>query len=230
MTIRTLAVAAAVLAPTALAAPATAQTTVATAPCVLGPFNGERTVPIAASGFTPNGFVRIFYTHPTYSEPRFGSSVQADAAGNVTLTPPTQIFPPPFSSFRTREQSFGLVAVDQANQALTASTTFRQVRFGVTVFPSRARPNGRVRFTARGFVPGLPVYAHFRFGDRTRRTVRISDAAAPCGIATRRMRLIPTRVRFGTWQLVVDQSPRYSRETRPQHRSSIFVARTFRRR
>jgi hypothetical protein len=226
MTTRILAAAAAaVVLPAALASPAAAQS-VSTAPCVLGNVPGERTVPVQGTGFTPNGLVRLAYTHPTFSSPRIATSVQADAAGNIPLT---AITPPPFASFRTREQRFGLVAQDQTNEAIITGTEFRQVRFGVTVFPSRARPTSRVKFTARGFEVGKNIYAHFRFAGKTRRTVRIGKATSPCGTKSRRMSLIPTRVRFGTWQLIVDQRPRYSRNTRPQFRSSIFVSRTFRR-
>ena len=196
---------------------------VVTLPCAVD-VGAQRTVLIRGAGFTPGSFIALSYTSPSFGgTPRSATSVQADPAGGFT----TAAFPAPFSSIRTREQTFGLVATDPLNPALTAATTFQQVRFGVTVFPSRSRPGRIVRYTARGFLPGRNVYAHYRFAGRTRANVRLGRATAPCGKVTRRMRLLPARSRFGTWQVYVDQRRTFSRSTRPQVRASIFVSRTF---
>ncbi len=196
---------------------------VVTLPCAVD-VGAQRTVLIRGAGFTPGSNVALSYTSPSFGgTPRSATTVQADPAGGFTTT----AFPAPFSSFRTREQTFGLVGTDTANPLLTAATMFEQVRFGVTVSPSRSRPNRIVRYTARGFLPGRNVYAHYRFRGQTRANVRLGQAAAPCGKVSRRMRLLPARSRFGTWQVYVDQRRTYSRSTRPQVRASIFVSRTF---
>ncbi len=211
------------LAAALLAAPAPAAT-VTTLPCNVD-VGVQRSVPIRGAGFTPGGTVRLSYVHPALTAPNFATSAPVDGAGNFGVT----AFPAPFNSFRTREQSFGLTAEDP-NPALNTGTTFRQVRYGVSVFPSSGRPSRRVRYTARGFAPGRNVYAHFRFAGRTRRNVKIGNPVAPCGKKSRRMRLIPARSRVGTWTVYFDQRRSFSRSTRPQFRSSITVRRTFSRR
>lgn len=197
---------------------------VVTLPCAVDVGTpAQRTVLIRGAGFTPGSVIGLSYTSPSFGgTPRSAGSAQADPAGGFT----TAAFPAPFSG-RNREQVFGLMATDPANPTLTAATTFRQVRFGVTVFPSRGRPGRIVRYTARGFLPGRNVYAHYRFAGRTRANVRLGRATAPCGKVTRRMRLIPARSRFGTWLVYVDQRRTFSRVTRPQVRASISVSRTF---
>jgi hypothetical protein len=194
--------------------------TVMTLPCNVSA-GVERTVPIRGAGFTPGQLVRLSYTSPRLSAPSFATAVQADAAGNFVTT----AFPAPFVSTRKTEQVFGLVAEDPVDPARNATTTFRQVRFGVSVVPSRTRPNRKVRYTARGFPVGRDVYIHYRFRGRTRRTVKLGTATSPCGKRSRRMRLLPTRRRFGTWQVYIDQRPTYSRRTTPQASGEIFIRR-----
>lgn len=202
-----------------VAAPAPAATITVPGGCAVDA-GVQRTVPIVGTGYTPGRLVRLTYTHPTFGA-RLATSVVADPAGNFQLAS----FPAPFNSFRTREQTFGLAAQDTTNPAIVAGTTFRQVRFGASFFPNRGRPSRRVRYTVRGFQPGRNVYAHFRFGGKTRRNVKIGNPIAPCGKKSRRMRLIPARSRPGSWQVYFDQRPRFSRSTRPQVRTTIFVTR-----
>ena len=206
----------------ACAAPAGAATVV-TPPCAVD-VGAYRTVFIRGAGFTPGGSVQLSYTSPAFARPQFAASTQADGAGNFLVS----AFPAPFKSFRTQEQDFGLFAEDRSNPSLNALTRFRQVRYGVTVSPRRARPSRRVRYTVRGFVPGRNVYMHFRFAGKTRRTVKLGRPAAPCGKKSRRMRLLPTRVRYGTWTVYVDQRRRFSRGAPLQVRIRISVFRTFR--
>jgi hypothetical protein len=210
----------AALALAVLAAGPAAAGTVTTLPCNVSA-GVERTVPIRGAGFTPGQFVRLSYTSPRLSAPSFATAAQADASGTFVAA----AFPAPFASFRTTEQAFGLIAEDPADPALNAATAFRQVRFGVTVFPRRARPDRTVRYTVRGFPAGHDVYVHYRFKGTTRRTVKVGRAAPPCGKRSRRMRLLPTKRRFGTWQVYVDQRPTYSPDTKPQSSGTIFISR-----
>lgn len=83
--------------------------------------------------------------------------------------------PAVFSSFSAVDETFTLTARDDRGIE-AAPSTFRQVFFGFRAVPDEAKPRATVRYTARGFVPGRPVYAHFRFAGRTRATVRLGVA------------------------------------------------------
>jgi hypothetical protein len=215
---------AAALAAASDAGAASAAPTIATKiPCVanLG-IGGALTVPVTGSGFSPNGVVALSTSTASESAPKQLASVRADASGNIS----SRVDPPAFHTGSTVDQSFTLNAVDSANPANTATSTFRQVRFGFDTRPSTGRPARRVTYTARGFLPGKAVYAHFRFRGKTRRDVRVGIARSPCGIASRKMRLLPTKTRFGTWTVYMDQAPTYSKRTLLQAKGSIVIGHT----
>jgi hypothetical protein len=195
----------------AAAAPAPAHAaTLTVPPCVAdyGPI-GLLNLPIVGTGFTPGGLVAI--ESATATDPVRGgvTSVIADAAGNVATKTGTL----GFGSLDTTDQTYNLVATDRTRPAITASALLRQVRFGFGAKPDTGKPTRTVRYTARGFFPGKPVYAHFRFAGKTRRNVKIGVPAAPCGIVSRRMRLLPTKTRFGTWTVYMDHVRSYSPQT-----------------
>ena len=210
----------AVVAPSAQAAP-----TIATLPCV--PYiAGQQTMPILAAGFTPNNFVTV-YTNSTRSPtPRLLTASRLDGLGIFRMT--TQ--PPSFSKPNGNVETFNLIAEDKTNPAapVIATMPFQLVRFGLTRSPSPKRPHQTVRFTARGFNPGQRVYAHFRYRGSTRRTVSLGIAEGPCGITSRRMRALPTKVRYGSWRAYIDQSRKFSPRTRPQWIDPFTITRVVR--
>ncbi|MGI8730613.1 MAG: hypothetical protein ACR2LK_11600 [Solirubrobacteraceae bacterium] len=109
-----------------------------------------------------------------------------------------------------------------------ATSKFKVVRSGMTASPSPRRPGQRVTYTARGWEIGKRVYVHFRHRGVTRRTVSLGRAKGPCGVASRRMRAVPTKVRYGSWQAYTDQRKRFSRKTEPQWRIAFTIFRRFR--
>ena len=202
----------------AVAAPSARAAAVQTLPCVnyiqdrSAPSGAMATMPVVASGFAPGRPVTM-WTSGAGAAPLTIISGQADASGVLKglATPPA--LPSPASNLG----SFTLTAADPTNPSLTAGPfPFSVVRFGMTRSPAPERPGQRVKFTARGYVPGKRVYAHFRYRGRTRRTVTLGVAAGPCGITSRRMRALPTKLRYGTWRVYVDQSERFSSRSRPQ--------------
>jgi hypothetical protein len=205
------------------AADASAATISTTLPCIrnIGIPNAL-TLPLLGGGFTPNASVTIRTATSSDPNPRTLATVQADAAGNIAK----RIDPPPLHADGTVEQTFTLAATDDLNAANVAATTFREVRFGFDARPSTGRPSRKVTYTARGYIPGQPVYAHFRFGGATRRTVRLGIADSPCGIVAKRMRLLPTKTRFGTWTVFMDQVPKYSKKTLLQAKGTLSISRT----
>lgn len=209
----------------AVAAPSAGAAEIKTRPCV--PYNpGEQTMPIAGTGFTPGGLVSLSTSTAASPTPIPLTGATADAAGAFgTLT-----LPPPLANSDTHLQSFNLIAADTSNPAapILAASPFQVVRFGTTRSSLPRRPSQKVTYTARGFVPGKPIYIHFRFAGVTRRTVKLGVASAPCGIASERMRALPTRARAGTWTAYTDQARRFSRKSLPQWRESFVIVRRFR--
>lgn len=200
------------------AAPAGAAN-VATSPCIRG---GEGQ-PIIGTGFTPGARVTLSTTNSTQPVPRFSTAVIADAAGNFV----TMSSPPPFNPFRRTLQTFELTATDGTNPANTATATFQKVIVSYAISSGRDRPTSKVTHSARGFEPGRNVYVHFRFGGKTRRSVKIGKAKGACGVISRRFSRLPTRVRVGRWTSYADQRPRYSRKTEPQARIAFRIYRRY---
>lgn len=211
------------LAAAAAASPAGAAA-VRTEPCVRY-VAGQSTMTIIGAGFTPNGAVTLA------SVTRARPTPATFASGPVQ---PTGVFlkstlPPAFSSPNRNVESFTLVAADNTNPAapVLATTPFQVVRFGLTSHPEPRRPSSKVRYTARGFTPGKRVFIHFRFAGVTRRTVSLGIAKGPCGIASQRMRALPTKARYGRWTSYTDQSRTFSPTTRPAWRDSFTIFRRF---
>jgi hypothetical protein len=205
--------------PTASAAPV-----VQTQACV--PYvAGEKTMLLGVAGFAPGSFVQLHTTSAASATPRILTSGRLDGIGSYSEA----VSPPPFTKNNGNRETFNLIASDSTNPAapLAAFTQFQVVRFGLTVVPEPKRPSTRVKFTARGFTPDKRIYAHFRFAGKTRRTVSLGIAKGPCGIASKRMRALPTKARYGTWRAYIDQSKRFSVSTRPQWASSLTVYRRF---
>lgn len=195
-------------APSAHAAPA-----IRTLPCV-GYVKGQTTMPVFGTGFTPGGAVMLYTNSAAKpaAAPLFTPKVSLIGAFQL------QLAPPPFSPASRNRQTFKLIAQDATTPGapVTVAAQFELVRFGLRQAPAAQYPGQPVTYTARGYRPGKPVYMHFRFAGKTRRTVKLGIAAAPCGIVSRTMSALPTKILYGPWQAHVDQTKRFSARTRPQ--------------
>ncbi|HEV2777565.1 MAG TPA: hypothetical protein VGV90_18390 [Solirubrobacteraceae bacterium] len=208
------------LAAAAAAAPAGAAT-LGTDACVRY-VAGQETMTIVGTGFTPGAFVTLSSATKAKPAPAtFSSSTVLPNGGFLKTTTP-----PPFSSPNRNLETFALFGLDTTNPALIATTPFQVVRFGLKSNPTPRRPSSRVTYTARGFTAGKRVYVHFRFAGRTRRTVSLGIARGPCGIASERMRALPTRARYGTWTTYTNQS-RTSARALPYWKDSFTIYRRF---
>lgn len=206
------------LAPAAAAVVLTAAPALATAatlsPAVVCQAGGND-VTVTGTGFTPNAIVTI--------DGNSGSgSFVADATGTFVAT----ILAPTVSDFVAHTVT--LVATDSQNPALTARASFGVVRdLFATNFPINGRPSSRVRWQFAGFVPGKPIYGHFRHHRKTRRNYRFGLATGPCGTLSVMARRLPTKSRPGTWTVQFDQVKSYNRFTKPRRTASFTIVRTF---
>jgi hypothetical protein len=208
----------------AVAAPAQAAT-VTTLPCVpvVSTLSSTPNMPITGTGFTPGAQVTIRYASVQSPTPTYLTATTVDPAGNFSVAAVAPIF----AKFDTNLQTFAISATDGVNPALVAIAQYKQVRVGYTTNPSTGKPTRTATHTVRGFTPGKNIYLHFRFQGQTKRNVKVGKANTPCGIASRRMALLPTRSRPGTWTVYADQKASYSNKTRPQLKYSFVIRRTF---
>jgi hypothetical protein len=89
--------------------------------------------------------------------------------------------------------------------------------------PAKASTRERVRFRGRGFTmraPGLipdttvpaPVYAHYVFAGKSRKTVRIGTPTDDCGLISSKRRQFPFKKspQVGVWTIQFDQEAVYN--------------------
>jgi hypothetical protein len=187
----------------ALAAPARADVVMdPLKPCYVSdgdlPTQREK-IRVHATGFTPLSAVTLTLDGVAVAH---GMS---DTFGAVTANVPA-----PFQGQGERE--FLLVVVEDQNQLNTDNATSFVTNLGVTLKPKRARPSRRIRFLGRGFTADAPVFGHYVYGGKVRRTVRFARRSTlPCGVFRAKRKQIPVkRPATGDWLLQVDQQRRYA--------------------
>jgi hypothetical protein len=201
-------------------APATAGAatwTQAPAPCYVSATPAQRElVPIRAEGFTPNARVDVALDGAPADANGDGvpEEVYADSGGRVTGAG----IPAPYQ--QTGERPFTISLTERTNPANGLGATVKVTALSVRLVPAKARPSSRVRFLGRGFLASQPVYGHYLYGGKVRRTVRLARApAGDCGTFAVRRRQIPVaHPRTGRWTLQVDQQKAYAAQP-----ASVFV-------
>jgi hypothetical protein len=201
MSLRRLLAPAAALAVAACPADAVAAALAPLKPCYVSVDRDEREpVPVEASGFTPRSRVDVAVDGAIEY-----AGVQVDDAGAVSgrVRAPHQV---------RGERPFTITVTEQGNPANAVSATAMVTALRVRLRPRRARSHRRVRFEGRGFTGPGPIYGHYVFRGRERKTVRLAPGAdGPCGTFTARRRQIPVRrPAAGEWTLQIDQQRRYS--------------------
>jgi hypothetical protein len=165
-------------------------------------------VTVGASGFTPLGPVDVLLdgqpadaTDDGQPDPFF-----ADPEGQVSAGVRVPYQP-------ARQRPFTLSVTERANPANSVTVTSQVTALTVGLTPAEAPPSRRVLFTGRGFIKAAPVWGHYIFHGKLRRTVRMSHRPADaCGTFSVKRRQIPVvRPHTGRWILQVDQQKAYSR-------------------
>jgi hypothetical protein len=162
-----------------------------------GPAAEQRqVVPLVADGFTPNALIDVSVD---------GEPVAGDA-GSQVAGPDGSLqgsIPAPYR--RRGQRRFTVTLTEQGTPANSVTGASRITALGVTVRPRQTVPTRQVRFSGRGFTGRGPVYAHYVFGGKLRRTVRMGRPKGACGTFTARRRQIPVRPRRGVWLVQFDQ-------------------------
>jgi hypothetical protein len=161
----------------------------------------QEPVQISANGFTPNASVNLLLDGEPYEH---GTNLQADEFGNLPLPP----IPAPF--VRRGSRTFTITLTEVNNPANTVSATAKSTALGVSVKPEEARPSDRIRFKGSGFTEDGPIYAHYSYKGKLRKTVRMARKPRSCGGFKVRRRQIPVRrPGLGLWTIQFDQSKEF---------------------
>jgi hypothetical protein len=184
-----------------LATPAAAQVRLDTAlaPCyVVAQQNQRQLVTIEASGFTPFAKVDVVMDDILQH--------QADVLPDGTVKGE---WPAPWEDEGTRPFTLRLSEVNNPGNTLTADAMV--TRLSVEQSPSRAPTTQKVRFKGRGFMLASPVYAHYVFAGKVRKTVRMGVPKGPCGTFNVRKRQFPFKKSpsQGRWTIQFDQYSYY---------------------
>ena len=174
-------------------------------------------IAIHATGFTANSLVNLSIDGQPVPD---GQELQTDETGTLTLPAPV---PAPFIDQGTREFPVTLTQTNDPTQ--TATVTSRTTALGVSVRPRIARPSKRIRFKGSGFTGAKPVYAHYVYKKKVRKTVRMARKTGTCGgWKARRPQIQIDDPKPGLWNVQFDQSKRYIDATKPNSTlESVFV-------
>ena len=158
----------------------------------------RETVAVRGTGFTANSFVDIAVDGVVQA------SGFADPVGDLKADVKAPHQP-------RGQRRFTVTVAERGNPANVATATTNVSALTVSLRPRRASPSRRVRFRGRGFTGSGTIYAHYLFGGRERRSVRVARPHGDCGTFAVRRRQIPIRrPRTGDWTLQVDQRREYS--------------------
>jgi len=168
-------------------------------PCYVsvGPASRERVI-VVGRGFDRNAPVDLEVDGET-------TTADADAAGVVMAEPSAPYVARGARRFRVR-----LTQIAPAASPVVAWS--RVTTLTVTIAPLQAATSARVRIRGRGFTAAKPIWAHYVFRGRDRRTVRlVARPASSCGTFSVRRRQFPiAHPRPGRWTVQVDQQRRWS--------------------
>ena len=162
-----------------------------------------RACSILAGGFSPNASVDLTVDGEPYPG---GAGLQADADGVLPVPPD-----PRAVRREAARREFTVTLTEQGNPANTVSTTTKSTALGVKLKPNEARPSDRIRFKGSGFTDDKPIWAHYVYKGKVRKTVRMArKPRGGCGGFEARRRQIPVdEPGLGNWTIQFDQSKRF---------------------
>ena len=169
-------------------------------PCYLVAQESQREpIYVEAKGFTPFNDVDVYLDDILQIDPK--------VLGGGTLS--GQVLAP-FQEEGTGPFTLRLSERQKPENLLTATTLV--TRLAVEQSPQRASTGQKVRFKGRGFLEAKPIYAHYVFAGKVRRSVRIGVPKGPCGTFSIKRPQFPFKKtpRRGKWTIQFDQHPQYN--------------------
>jgi hypothetical protein len=147
--------------------------------------------------------------NPTTGQP-IGNNLQADDQG--VLAVPGSV-PAPW--IRSGQRDFTVTLTDNVVPGNVATATSRTTALDVSLKPRRAKPSDSIRFKGSGFTAAKPVFAHYTYAGKLRKTVRMARKPGVCGTwHTRRPQIPVSKPEQGLWTIQFDQLRKYRNGTK----------------
>jgi hypothetical protein len=175
---------------------------------------------ITGTGFSPFRTVSFSGDGVTTSyEAGEDGSFSTDAGGGLGVSE--------YDSFTPKTVN---VTVTDLNPALSTSISFEVVKFGSNL-PVKGKPSKVVTWEFAGFLNSAPIYAHYLYERKEKKTVRFGTGQGPCGTLSKRAVRFPIKKpkNFGTWEVRIDSNPKWSRNSESLAETSFHVAKPRRR-
>jgi len=169
--------------------------------------------PITGSGFSPFRTISFMGDGVT-------SSYEADEAGRISTT-----------AFGVAEydsltpKTVTVSVTDPVNPANNTSFSFTTAKFGSNL-PVKGKPSKVVTWEFAGFLNNAPIYGHYLYERKEKRTVRFGSGQGACGTLSKRAVRFPIKKpkNFGTWEIRIDSNPKWSRNSESVAETSFNVA------
>lgn len=158
-----------------------------------------RAMTVSGSGFVPNAPLAILGG----ASPR---ATMTDGGGRLS---PVRLTAPAVRTLSPRAITVRIRDVQDASVPAALPAWVVREPFDTNA-PIAGLPSQATTWRFAGFVPGQPIYGHFRLRGRTLRNYGFGTARGACGTLVARARRIPVlRAPPGDWLLKLDQRPRY---------------------
>jgi hypothetical protein len=188
-------------------------------PCYVAATEEQREfVLVDGSGFTPFALIDVFVDDILQaSDPPPQAAFDGSLKGSVRA---------PF--IEEGQRQFTLRATEHDNPVNSAIRGAKVTRLSVEQRPESAATRERVRFRGRGFTTPAPIYAHYVFAGKSRKTVEIGMPTGDCGLFSVRRRQFPFKKspRVGVWTIQFDQVEKYDPKASPRVPLTIKVRKT----
>jgi hypothetical protein len=172
-------------------------------------FGVNSTVNLAIDGQPVLGSDGNPLLNPTTGQP-IGNNLQADDQGLLDVP---GLVPAPW--IKSGRRDFTVTLTDNVVPGNVATATAKTTALDVDVTPKRAKPSERVRFKGSGFTGAKRVFAHYVYGGKLKRTVRMARRTGVCGTWSARRPQIPvTKPKPGLWTVQFDQVRKYRNGTK----------------
>jgi hypothetical protein len=207
------------------AAPARAQTPTLTLdkPCYVAAQENQREYAVlSGQGFTPFKYIDLYIDDVPTQAP--GEPPQADVNGNLSGSVQAPIID-------ENERTFIVRATEHENSLIFATKQAKVTRLSVEQTPASAATSQRVRFRGRGFTDlTQPVYMHYVFAGKSRKTIKIGLPTGDCGHFSVRRKQFPFKKspQVGVWTIQFDQERTFNPLATKRVALTIKVKKTIR--
>jgi hypothetical protein len=202
------------LAPAALAAPASAASLSVNKPCYVFAQNRPIAMTVSGAGFAPGEQVSIASSKAWSAPP----PVAAGATGAFTVALPLR--EPTFAL--PGQQALTLTATGLAGSVATTPVTVAPL--GVSALPQHVPLSRRLTWYLSGFTPGKYIYVHY-LHPKPVALAKLGRARGACGVLKTRARVYPgLHPRYREYNVQIDDARSYSKHSTPRLPATLNIS------